>query len=60
MKYVVVSELNHVAYVKLHRPEMRNAFNPEMIAEITQVFSGLNQRADLRAVALSGEGKAGR
>lgn len=58
MKYVVVSELNHVAYIKLHRPEMRNAFNPEMIAEITQVFSGLNQRADLRAVALSGEGKA--
>lgn len=58
MKFVVVSELNHVAYVKLHRPEMRNAFNPEMIAEITTVFNQLSARTDIRAVALSGEGKA--
>lgn len=57
MKYVVVTELDHIAYVKLHRPEVRNAFNPEMIAELTQIFLAFDKREDLRAVTLSGEGK---
>ena len=58
MSFVVVTELNQVAYVKLHRPEVRNAFNPEMIAEITKTFLELSARLDLRAVVLQGEGKA--
>ncbi len=58
MKYLVVTELDHVAYVKLHRPDMRNAFNPEMIGEITQAFLDLEKRKDVRAVVLQGEGKA--
>lgn len=57
MSFVVVTEMNHVAYVKLNRPDVRNAFNPEMIAELTQVFHNLNARQDLRAVVLQGEGK---
>jgi len=57
MKYVIVSELEHIAYVKLHRPDVRNAFNPEMIAEITQTFRDLESRHDIKAVALMGEGK---
>lgn len=57
MSFVVVTELNQVAYVKLHRPDVRNAFNPAMIEEITRVFKELNKRTDLRAVALQGEGK---
>jgi methylglutaconyl-CoA hydratase len=58
MNFVVVTELDKVAYVKLHRPEVRNAFNPEMIAELTKVFSDLNTRQDLYAVVLQGEGKS--
>lgn len=58
MSFVVVTELNQVAYVKLHRPEMRNAFNPEMIAELTKIFTDLQDRKDVRAVVLQGEGKA--
>lgn len=57
MNFVVVTELDRVAYVKLHRPDVRNAFNPVMIAEITQVFTDLNSRQDLYAVVLQGEGK---
>lgn len=57
MSFVVVTEMNHVAYVKLHRPEVRNSFNPEMIAEITATFKSLSAREDLRAVVLQGEGK---
>ncbi len=58
MSSVVVTELNQVAYVKLSRPEVRNAFNPEMIASLTQIFKDFQSRKDLRAVVLQGEGKA--
>lgn len=57
MSEVVVSELNHVAYVKLHRPDVRNAFSPEMIKELKKIFSGFEKRKDLRAAVLLGEGK---
>ena len=58
MKFLILTEMDHVAYVKLHRPEIRNAFNPEMISEITKTFLDLEKRQDLRAVVLQGEGKA--
>ncbi len=57
MSFVIVTELNQVAYVKLNRPDVRNAFNPAMIAEITLLFRNLQARKDLRAVVLQGEGK---
>jgi len=58
LKTLIVTEIEHVAHVKLNRPDVRNAFNPEMIAELTTLFRALDQRDDLRAVTLSGEGKA--
>ena len=48
----------HVAQVFLNRPEVRNAFNQTSIAELTGVFSGLAQDAELRAIVLGGHGKA--
>ncbi len=57
MSFVIVTELNQVAYVKLHRPDVRNAFNPEMILELTQTFQSLAKRSDVRVVVLQGEGK---
>ncbi len=57
MKLVEVNEENHIAFVKLNRPEIRNAFDPRMIQEITRIFAGLTQRRNLRAVVLQGEGK---
>ncbi|MDG0815215.1 enoyl-CoA hydratase-related protein [Bdellovibrio svalbardensis] len=58
MSFLTVTELDLVAYVKLNRPDVRNAFNPEMIHEITQTFHSFNHRHDLRAVVLQGEGKS--
>lgn len=52
-----VNEINNVAYVKLNRPEVRNAFNLDMIAQLTAAFTDLNDRSHLRAVVLQGEGK---
>ncbi|MCX7977839.1 MAG: enoyl-CoA hydratase-related protein [Bdellovibrionaceae bacterium] len=57
MSFVVQTELQKVVYVKLHRPEVRNAFNSEMIAELTEIFRKLEKRRDLYAIVLLGEGK---
>lgn len=58
MNFLNVTELDHVAYVKLNRPDVRNAFNPQMIQEITQTFHELEHRKDLRVIVLQGEGKS--
>ena len=48
----------HVATVTLARPDVRNAFNDAMIAELTQAFDTLGQDADVRAIVLAAQGKA--
>ena len=48
----------HRATVTLTRAEMRNAFNDEVIAELTQVFTELGQRDDVRAIVLAAQGPA--
>jgi len=47
-----------VATVTLNRPEVRNAFNDEVIAEMTAVFSELDDRAEVRCIVLAGNGPA--
>lgn len=47
-----------VARVTLNRPEVRNAFNEGLIAELTAAFTELGQRDELRAIVLAAEGKA--
>ncbi len=47
-----------VAEVWLNRPEVRNAFNDGVIAELTQAFATLGADAQLRAIVLGGHGRA--
>jgi methylglutaconyl-CoA hydratase len=47
-----------VATLTLNRPDVRNAFNETMIAEVTSAFTALNTRDDVRAVVLAANGKA--
>ncbi|MFT3953563.1 MAG: enoyl-CoA hydratase/isomerase family protein [Piscinibacter sp.] len=47
-----------VARVFLNRPEVRNAFNDGVIAELTQTFATLAADASLRCIVLGGHGKA--
>ncbi len=50
---------NHcVARVTLNRPDVRNAFNEGVIAELTEAFAALGQDLTLRAIVLAAEGKA--
>ncbi len=48
----------HVAEVWLNRPDLRNAFNDGVIAELTQAFTALAADPDVRVVVLGGHGKA--
>ncbi len=46
-----------VARVTLARPEVRNAFNAEVIEQLRAVFSRITAADDIHAVVLAGEGK---
>ncbi len=58
MSNLTVNVAAHRATVTLTRAELRNAFNDEVIAELTQVFTELGQRDDVRAIVLAAEGPA--
>ncbi len=46
-----------MAHVALARPEVRNAFDAALIAELTRTFETLEADPSVRVVVLSGEGK---
>ncbi|XHS79975.1 enoyl-CoA hydratase/isomerase family protein [Burkholderiaceae bacterium UC74_6] len=56
--HLTVTREGHAARVTLNRPDVRNAFNEALIAELTATFSALGQDARLRAIVLAAEGKA--
>ena len=49
---------NYVATVVLSRPEVRNAFNDDVIAELTAAFARLGDDTQVRAIVLMAEGPA--
>ncbi|WGS52821.1 enoyl-CoA hydratase/isomerase family protein [Paraburkholderia sp. D15] len=55
---LIVEIAGRIATVTLNRPDVRNAFNETMIAELTAAFASLNTRDDVRAVVLAANGKA--
>jgi methylglutaconyl-CoA hydratase len=54
----IVRRSPHVAEVWLNRPDVRNAFNSDVIAELAAWFTSLGADAELRAIVLGGRGKA--
>lgn len=47
-----------VASITLNRPEIHNAFNDQLIEEITNVFEALDTDPKVKLVVLSGEGRS--
>jgi methylglutaconyl-CoA hydratase len=58
MAHLDIQHEGHVAHVYLNRPAVRNAFDAETIAELTQVFAKLSADTSLRAVVLGAHGQA--
>lgn len=57
-KTIVITDEKKMISVRLNRPQVRNAFHPEMIAELTTTFKTLKKNKDVRCVVLSGEGES--
>ncbi|MDQ6626900.1 MAG: enoyl-CoA hydratase/isomerase family protein [Pseudomonadota bacterium] len=57
-KVLEIERADHVARVWLDRPEVRNAFNAELIAELAAAFLAFAGETELRAIVLGGRGKA--
>jgi methylglutaconyl-CoA hydratase len=58
MKHLQLHFERGVETVTLNRPDVRNAFNDEVIAELTAVFAELAKRDEVRCVVLAGNGAA--
>ncbi|MBU6436077.1 MAG: enoyl-CoA hydratase/isomerase family protein [Betaproteobacteria bacterium] len=58
MNTLTLSIARGVATVTLARPAVRNAFNAQVIAELTEVFAGFPANKEVRVVILQAEGKA--
>lgn len=49
---------NNIAYITLNRPEVFNSFNREMALNLQQVFDDCETNPEVRAIVLTGNGKA--
>ena len=58
MKSVLLEIQGRVATVTLNRPDLRNAFNAEMIGELRDAFTSLHALKDVSVLVLRGEGKS--
>jgi len=58
MKHLELHFERGVETVTLNRPDVRNAFNDEVIAELTAVFLEIGKREEVRCVVLAGNGPA--
>ncbi len=58
MKSILVHIENHVAYIKLNRPQAFNSFNREMAFSLQKCLDNCSSDPDVRVILLSGEGRA--
>ena len=56
MKFLKIENANDYCTISLNRPEVKNAFHPEMIAELTEAFKKVKSSSQLKFVVLAGEG----
>ena len=57
-EFIELSVCNHVALVKLNRPEIMNALNWQMYSELEDSFLSIQKDPDVRSVVLTGQGRA--
>ena len=55
---LIVETRNQVAIVTLNRPDVRNAFDDALIADLTRAFEAIDQDRSIVAMVLAGAGKA--
>lgn len=58
MKFIRVERRGHVALVTIDRPAALNALNSRLLSELSETFISIAKDDAVRAVVLTGEGKA--
>lgn len=58
MGSVELEKKENLYTITLNRPEVRNAFNDEMISEMTSIFKSLHTDSNVRVVVLKGAGES--
>ncbi len=53
---IIITHNEHVVRVRLNRPDVRNALDPALIADLTRAFQNIDEQPHIRAVVLEGEG----
>ncbi len=56
MSHLLFEKRDGIAYVTLNRPEKRNAFSPEMIVRLVEVWRDVAADSSVRVVLLTGAG----
>ena len=57
-KTIHVEKKEGIGYITLNRPEVRNAFNQEMIDEIREALRLIDKDEEIRVLIITGAGKA--
>ncbi len=57
-KTILVEEKEGIGYLTLNRPEVRNAFNQEMIDELREALRLIDKDKEIRVLIITGAGKA--
>ncbi|RLD85018.1 MAG: enoyl-CoA hydratase/isomerase family protein, partial [Bacteroidetes bacterium] len=57
-KTISIQQQNSIVTIELNRPELHNAMNDTMIAELTDVFNEIEKEQSVRVVVLRGKGKS--
>ena len=58
MSHLIQRTINHIHTIKLNRPDVRNAFNDDMITEMTKAFKDVNKNSEARVMVIKGEGES--
>ena len=58
METISLEIVEHVADIRLNRPEKRNAINIELMQSLTTMAKEFKANKQLRAIVLSGNGEA--
>lgn len=57
MSEILCNRQGAVAHIRLNRPELSNAFNDRLIADLTSLLEEIDRDPSIRVVVLGGEGK---
>lgn len=57
MQYLELSREERLGFITLNRPEKRNAFNQELVAELHEAFTRMEQDPGVRVVVLRARGE---